>query len=34
MDEATENIQISKETESMVDNLIEKFIILTKKDTE
>jgi len=33
MDETTEKIQLSKEAESMVDNLIEKYIDLTQKDS-
>ena len=33
MNETMENIEVSKETESMVDSLIEKFIDLTQKDS-
>lgn len=32
MNESIENIQVSKETENMVDSLIEKFIVLSRMD--
>jgi len=34
MSETVENIEVNEETENTVDSLIEKFVDLTKKDSE